>query len=73
MATGKNVVSRWISPGIRSGNFRTWGVFNEGMVRKLERHREMMQARKFREGELWKLLVNFCQLHEKHGEMEISE
>jgi hypothetical protein len=41
-----------------------------GMVRKLERHRDLIEARKYREGELWKLLVNFCQLHEKHGEME---
>lgn len=29
MATGKKVVSRWISPEYDQGIFRTWGVYNE--------------------------------------------
>jgi hypothetical protein len=29
MATGKKVVSRWISPEYDQGIFRKWGVYNE--------------------------------------------
>ena len=43
-----------------------------GLVRKLERRHDQIQAKEIMQGQCWKSLVAFCQLHERHGEMEFQ-
>ena len=43
-----------------------------GLARKLERRHDQIQAKEIMQGQHWKSLVAFCQLHERHGEMEFQ-